>query len=327
MRKIPLILMVMCLCLMAACNAIEQNSSLFAEHDCTGSAYGVPDAMKQFSENPDTQWMAGMWVTIKNSTLLHTNSPENFEILSDPGELIQATVIVQNGLNLTQNYYLMVFADGIPVEFRIDGEPWISYPVELTPQRKPINIEFAKEFSLNLGRLDFVLLFDEDPLADHFLASYTVWIDFDKEPQYPTSLCPMVEQREGLQGSYSSGAYNAWLWNESIVPLNTDNTGPRSISLQEGETILLEAIASRPGLYRTVLIVDGIPMGFESNGKHYTYFDWKSAGIDMLQLPVELNAIPSTGSIYTITTPLDTETLSLFIVASGKIEIIANGKE
>ena len=328
MKKPRLLLFVLCLCLLTGCHSPEPDDSLSLGEDGTTSTYQMPDAMKEFAENPDTEWMAGMWLRMEGCTLLRSNSSENFEVFSDPGDLIRATVTVQNGLNKAQPYDLMVFADGLPVEFSIGGNTYRSYPVKLKPEPTSIELEFPAEFSLNLGRLDFTLLFNGNPQADYHMSSYTVWIDLDEDARIPVGLQPTVDQRGGIRDSCTGGAYHAWLWNEGVVPADIDHTGPKTLSIRDGETLLLEAIASRPGLYRTVLIVDGTPVQFESNGTRYSYLDWESAGTDMLQLPVTLTDVPdAAGSIYTITTPLDTDNMALFIIASGKIQLMQNGEE
>ena len=86
--------------------------------------------------------------------------------------------------------------------------------------------------------------------------------------------------------------------------------------------MLLEAIAAEAGVYRTVLLVNGTAIDFELDGNRYSYLDWESTGENMLQLPITLRDIPGSGSIYTITTPLSSDDLSRFIVASCKVELL-----
>ncbi|MBQ8769007.1 MAG: hypothetical protein IJZ15_05140, partial [Oscillospiraceae bacterium] len=86
-------------------------------------------------------------------------------------------------------------------------------------------------------------------------------------------------------------------------------------------------IAGLPGLYRTVFVIDGHPVDFEWNGTQYSYIDWESTGTNMLQLPIKLFNIPPSGSIYTITTPLDADALAQSITASHRIELTADGEE
>ena len=329
MKIIRFLLILLSLCFLLGCNNIVPDGSEppSTAETTENSELQMPDGMEAYAENPSVQWMAGMLVILENSEMTSGISSESFEVYADPGDVVQAKVTVQNGLDMTQRYELMVFADGLPIEFTADGKQYQSYPIDLTPQQKTVEITFDKEFDLNLGRLDFVMSFAENPKGTYHLVTYTVWVDLDTEAVQPAALIGTVEQREGLQESFTGEAYGAWFWNEDGPPDETYNAGPKEISFRNGETAILEAIAAKPGLYRTVLVVNGNPVSFESNGKEYFYLDWESTGTNMLQLPVKIENLPPSGSIYTVTTPLGADTLARPIVASGRIELTENGEE
>lgn len=329
MRKTRFLLILLSLCFLLGCNsAVPEGSEPPSTNETAeNSALQMPDGMKEYAEDPGVQWMAGMLAVLENSEMIRGISSESFEVYADPGDVVQAEVTVQNGLDMTQRYDLMVFSDGLPIEFTVDGKQYQSYPIDLTPQQKTVEITFEKEFDLNLGRLDFVMSFAGNPQGTYHLVSYPIWVDLDTEAVQPTALCGTVEQRAGLQESFTGETYGAWLWNEGVVPAETDNIGAKTISFQSKEAALLEAIAAKPGLYRTVLVVNGDPVSFESNGEQYFWLDWESTGTNMLQLPVRIADMPPSGSIYTITTPLDADALVQLIAASGRIELIENGEE
>ena len=328
MKKICLFLVVTSVCLLLGCNRYTLDHSQFHSTDTrsTTTALEMPDTMKEYTENPNVQWMAGLLVDIEDADKIEDISQERYKIPVASSGMIHATVTVQNGLKKTQRYELMVLADGVPVEFEIEGELYKAYPIDLTPQYKMIEIQLKKDFVLNLGRLDVLLSFSEDPQADYHLACYNLRIDLDDESLLPESLCTTIEQRVGVKGKYDGESYDAWIWNEGAVPTDIDNVGPRTISVQNEEEILFEAISGLPGMYRTVLVMNGHPVDFEMNGTQYAYIDWESTGTNMLQLPIQLLDVPSTGSFYTITTPLDADALAQSITASRRIELTADGE-
>ncbi len=100
--------------------------------------------------------------------------------------LSRASVTLQNGLEKVQPYYFMILADGIPVEFEINGSSYMSYALDLTAEQVTFDVKFKPEFSLNLGRLDFLLFFDGNPKSDHHMTTYTIqlrqvgWSDCQK---------------------------------------------------------------------------------------------------------------------------------------------------
>lgn len=327
MRLLRFICLGVCVYLLTSCSrTVPTNTQLQEIEISTASSaeLNMPEEMKEFAVDPRIQWMAGSVVELTNAKMIQTISENSFEVYLDPGNEVKAAIIVQNGLNKTQSFDFMVFADGVPVEFNVHNEVYTSYPIELTPWQKMFEIEFEKDFALNMGRLDFVMSYGENPQEDYHMVNYTVWIDLDEEVLQPVKLSPTVEQRTGVKGMYSGGSYNAWFWNEGTIPEDSQAVGQRTITIREQEKILLEAIASQAGLYRTVVVVNGAPVEFEVDGIRKSFLDWESTGINMLQVPITLLEEPSNGRICTITTPLTTEERAVHIVGSGMIELIAD---
>ena len=322
-------LFALCLCLLMGCTSVNQEftESPTIETTVASAELKMPESMKDLAENPDVQWMAGMLAVLDDVEMVSGISQDSFEIFTDPGDVIRATITAQNGLDLSQRFDLMVFADGVPMEFEVEGKLYRTYPMVLTQQQICVQLEFRKNFALNIGRLDFFLSLAENNRADSHMLAYTMWIDIDGEAVTPDTLFTVVDQRTGLRGTHTGGAYHSWIWNEGYFPIETDYTGPRALSIQNGETVLLEVIAAKEGMYRTVLVVNGTPSDFEVNGNRCTYVDWASTGTNMLQLPITLNDLPSSGCIYTITTPLTTEERAQFLLASGKVEFLADVEE
>ena len=330
MRIMRFVFLVVCICLLTSCSRIVPVNTQLQETEgntTSSTELNMPDAMKEFVDDSRVQWMAGMLVELTNAEIIQAISKTGFEGYSDPGNEVKVAFIVQNGLNKTQTFDLMVFADGVPVEFKMHNESYTSYSIELTPWQKMFEIEFEKEFALNMGRLDFVMSYSENPQEDYHMANYTVWIDLEGEALHPVELSTTVEQRSGVRERYSGGSYNAWFWNEGYIPADTVAVGSRSITIQDKETILLEAIASKTGLYRTVVIINGTPVEFEYQGANKSYLDWESTGTNMLQVPITLSEATSSGRICTITTPLTREYRAEHIVGSGMIELIANTED
>ena len=328
-KKVWLFLLVLFLCPLIGCsNMIQELTRPPDTENTTSSAeLKMPDSISNLVENPNVRWMVGMLAVLDDVEMVRGISQDSFEVFTEPGDIIRATITAQNGLDLSQRFDLMIFADGVPMEFEVEGKLYRTYPMVLTKQQITVKLKLRKDFALNLGRLDFVISLAENKQIDSHLLSYTMWIDLKSEPLIPDALCSVVEQRTGVQQAYAGGAYNSWLWKEGYVPLETDFAGPRTISIQDKEKVLLEAIASKEGLYRTVLVVNGSPVDFEMDGSKYSYLDWESTGTNMLQLPITLIDVPSSGSLYTITTPLTKTELAQFIRASGKTELVADTED
>lgn len=295
-----------------------------------GSVNGkeMPNAMKELVQEESVEWMAGIWVELPDYEALQRDTAPGIDVYSCTESTVQATVTLQNGLNKAQSYYLMVLADGIPVGYKIGEDTYQTYPVELTATPKVLNLELRLEFPLHLGRLDFLLLYDENPKSDYHMTTYTVWFTQEEEEQTPSMLQRTVAQREGIKDRFTNGSYGAWLWKEDAPPVSADQIGPREIAIRRGEKLLLEAIASRPGLYRTVVILDGQPVYFMLGEERHIWLDWESNGTDMLQIPIELpEDLIANGSFFTITTPLGAESIVLSNLASFKIQIVNSPRE
>lgn len=289
------------------------DSAAVAASSAPTEALEMPDEMQALLDSGSVEWMVGMWAQLTNCTKCQESIAPQIESYLNTKGTVYAEVTVQNGLDLIQQFYLMVFADGVPIEFKLDGDTYQSYPFELSEAVK-FNIEFTPEFTLNLGRLDFLLFYDGNPKSDFHMSSHTVWVEQNDEARIPTALQDTVSQRGGLVDSYSGGSYGAWLWKGETLPPEASNIGPREIELKDGEPLLFEAIASRPGVYRTVLIFDGQPVSM---------IDWESSGSDMLQLPIELLGLSDKGgSFFSVTIPLEQNAIAVSAVASSKILVV-----
>ena len=286
----------------------------------------MPDAMKAFAKNNSTEWMAGIWVDLPNCEMLPEETISGITSYANEDETIEATVTVQNGLSKPQSYFLMVLEDGLPVEYMIDGIAYFTYPIELTSSPSTLHLEFSSDFSLHMGRLDFLLFYDENPRSDYHMTTYTVWLDqedqIDREEKLPADLQTTVAQRVGVQGRFTNAAYGAWFWKGDFQIAESDQIGPREITIDQGETLLLEAIISRPGKYRTIIVLDGEPISFTVDGKTCTYVDWEADGTNMLQVPIGFSEdLVARNSIFTVTTPLGMESMTFDTLASFKIPV------
>lgn len=282
----------------------------------------MPDAMKELAQSGLTKWMAGMWVDLINCESLPEGTIPEIPAYSNGGDVIEAIVTVQNGLDQSQDYYLMVFEDGLPVEYTIEGQTYLTYPIELTSAQSSYCLEFSSDFSLHMGRLDFLLFYNEDPQSDFHMTTYTAWLDQGEAETLPDDLQPTVEQRAGIQNHFSGDSYGAWFWEGSPSLTADTHIGPREIVIDQGDTLLFEAVTVQPGKYRTVVILDGAPISFTIDGEEHKWIDWEADGTNMLQIPITLSEnISASGSIFTVTTPLGIESMPLYTLASPKIQV------
>lgn len=283
----------------------------------------MPDVMRSLAQDENVDWMAGLWVDIENYPINPTRATETIDVYEYDGGEIEAVVTVQNGLESEQDYYFMLFSDGIPIEFRIGEKYYQKQDVTLTNEPTSVELTITPLFNQNLGRLDVVLIYDEDPLADFYLTSYSLWMDQPKEAIVPVDSLATIPQRSGLRDRFLDGAYSAWVWPESAEIEEESFIAPREISISRGDEILLEVIASSDCSYRTSLFIDGNPLLFCLGNcqEESTYFDWTSHSTDMFQRSILLTeSSVCSGSFYTISIPLSTE-LSLPVLASPKIKI------
>ena len=272
--------------------------------------------------------MAGIWVSLSEYEQQWSSENLQSDTYKINGREVNARVVIQNGLNQSQAYYMIILADGIPTAFDIDGDSYTKYPLLLSNQQTELDVKMEPEFCENIGRLDFLLFYDEDPLSDYHMTSYTVKIiqnESEKTPLVPDPLCGTVVQRNGLQGLYTDGAYNAWLWEDNYVVLENDSIGSRELLINNNHSFLFEAVASKPGMYRTILLLDGVLTPFTYNGNVYRYCDWVSKEEEMLQLPIQIDLEAAKSvSFYTVSVPLDLENISPDTMASAKIQLIKN---
>lgn len=288
------------------------------------SSLEMPDEMKELIEQGQVEWMAGMQVNLENCQMKKDkNTDPSMAVYDCPNYEIHATAHLQNGLDKSQPYRFMIFADGLPVEFRVDGCAYYAFPVDLIQKGTDLEFNFSPEFPLKLGRLDFLLFYEGNPSADYHMSFQTIWMEQETAPQLPATLFQSIPEREGLKEVFQEGSYGAWLWNEGIVPGETDGISSRDgISIHSGEELLLEIANTNAGTYRTVLIINGQPVSILVDGEQHSCLDWSSNGDEMLQLSITLpEDIDIGGSFYTITTPLSIEDSSQCDFVSFRIPI------
>lgn len=215
----------------------------------------------------------------------------------------------------------MLLADGIPMKFSVEQESVLTYPINLKDTIY-LEVDFTPEFERNIGRLDFLLFFDENPEADYHMMSYTVWMEQPEGAESPSAMEETIVQREGLEESFQDNAYGAWLWKAESPPSCLDNIGSKSITVRNNEKLLLEAIAAKAGQYRTLLIADRNPVSADFAETVRDYLDWESDGSNMLQIPFRF---PDNGqeelSFFTVTIPIGENCLAEQSMASPRIMV------
>ena len=252
----------------------------------------MPEAMEELADEENIEWMAGIWVGLTDCTLLTNENSLGIDEYLCGSNSLQAEIKLQNGLAHPQPYYFMILADGLPTQFSIGSENYLSYPLSLTNKQEKIKVEISPNFSQNLGRLDFLLFYNGNAKSDFHMTTYTIFIRSNGAVQQPIQTYKTMEQRSGVKNTFSDGAFGAWLWDGAEPPASADLIGCRDIRIQQGEPLIFEAIASEPGLYRTIFIMSDHPLFFSSGGICGISIDWISHGTDMLQIPVELCEVP-----------------------------------
>lgn len=286
-----------------------------------GTGREMPEQMKELAEKENVEWMAGMWVELQDCIRREEDIAVNIDSYLYTSGLIHAGLTLQNGLDREQEYFLMLLADGIPMQFSVEEESVLTYPVNLK-DTVYLEIDFTPEFERNIGRLDFLLFFDENPESDYHMMSYTVWMEQPEGKEKPITLEKTVAQREGLEESFQENAYGAWLWKAADPPSSLDNIGSKNITVRTDEKLLLEAIAAKAGQYRTLLFTgrNFISISCEENVRDY--LDWESDGSNMLQIPF---CLPDNGqeevSFFTVTTPMGESRLAEQSMASPRIRV------
>ena len=281
----------------------------------------MPEQMKELAEEETVEWMAGMRVDLPECTRRQEDIAANVDSYLYTGDVIHAALTLQNGLIREQEYFLMLLADGIPMEFNVGEETVLAYPVNLKDSVY-LEISFLPVFERNLGRLDFLLFYDENPESDYHMMSYTVWMEQPEENEKPLVFQETIAQREGLEDSFKGNTYGAWLWKASALPSSLDNIGPKAITAESGEMLLLEVVAAGAGEYRTLLIAGRNPVFIDCGGTVHEYLDWESDGSNMLQIPFCFpDNVQEKFSFFTVTTPLGENHLVDQSMASPKIVV------
>ena len=82
----------------------------------------MPDQMKELAENEAVEWMAGMWVELENGVRAQQDIAAGIDSYLNMNDVIQANIVIKNGLDVKQPYFLMVLADGIPLDFEVEDK-------------------------------------------------------------------------------------------------------------------------------------------------------------------------------------------------------------
>lgn len=320
-------LLAICLGFFAGISSLDKNSKPHSDTE-QGAASGLimPEEMKKIAQDTDVEWMSGIWVDLPDYERQELTDETGVDTFICKDKRINATVVLQNGLEQTQPYYLLVLADGIPTNFVVENETYVKYSLMLSSQQTTLNIELEPYFCNNLGRLDFLLLYDGNPLSDYHMTGYTICLKRSSGSDdfaLPENLFSTIEQREGLLGAYEDGAYDAWLWDNRDILSKNAHSGPRELTIDSQSSITFEAVAAKAGLYRTILLLNGETIAFVSEGDTFNYCDWVSKEKEMLQIPVQMDFFSEeTAGFFTISTPLDAENISCKSLASKKIQLI-----
>ena len=270
----------------------------------------VPKEMQELANAQSVEWMAGLWAELTNYTRISEDGIPGGDIYLPKDAPISAKITLQNGLETPQPFFFLVLADGAPVEFRLGQEDYWSYPLELSGQTI-LDLVLEPEFSLGLGRLDFILFYDGNPKSLHSAVAYTVWVgQQENQPSaenLPKSLGETVERRSELREVYSGDSiYDAWLWSGAVLPGAEDVAAPSQVTPAKDGTMLLEAVANGEGIYRTVFILDGKPVEATISGETVPYLDWEASQENMLQVRISLpDPDGGTGYFLTVSTRLD----------------------
>lgn len=279
----------------------------------------IPPEMQKLAAENEVEWMAGMWAELTNCTRADEDIAENIDSYLYTEDAVTADVRVQNGIEAVQLYSLMLLADGVPVEFSIDGNTYLRYDFELE-QMTEMELEFLPEFSLHLGRLDFLLFYDGNPQGDYHMMSCTVWMEQKEEAEPADGLRETVSQRAGIRGSVEGNTSGLWLWNEDAV-LSDETAAMRVWELEAGadEKITMELVVGRAGQYRTLVFADGKPLVWEGNT---AVMEWESTGKNMLEETLQLPMTEKESySIYAVSIPLELDSITVQCIASPKTEL------
>lgn len=261
----------------------------------------------------DTVWNGGIVAELTNGKLTLDGTIPTYET---DDQTLKVHLALSGTAADSKEFCLMVLVDGVPAEFTLAGEQYTTAPLELNGKTLELDAEVPNAFSQNLGRLSFCLVYTGALNHDFLLMDSTIYVVTNGTFRDPGHLSPTAPQREGLAGAFGAGTYGAWLWRENDQP-GTWHV-EKTLHAEQGETLLLEAVAGTPGVYRTILMMDDRVIPILVDGEEVPWLNWKSDGTNMLEVPFTLpDYVPQSGCFYTITTLLtedDTPTYSSWMI-------------
>lgn len=296
--------------------------SIFSQDKTTLNS-SVPDELAEYVSNPDTKWMAGIFVDLEGYEPNDEGVYEHIDSYTHNGGEVRVNIRVVNALGRSQPFRIMVLCDGLPCQFTSEGHssPVYSYKLDISDEES-INIALTPQFDLGLDRLDIVLFGEEEDNPVFYASSYTICLSsIDSVYKTPLVNYTTVPQRESLYDTCNGDTYNGWLWNTGKDVSTEGNSCNTELYLNGDNEAIFEGLVGMSGYYRTVFFVDYLPVCTEDEKQ---YLDWKSEGKDMLSVPLEFDL--STGEkhgFFSITTNTGIQSFEHNLYVSSKIELIS----
>lgn len=199
--------------------------------------------------------------------------------------------------------YLMILNDGIPVPFSIDNTEYLSYPYTLQ-ENLSIHAYFRPDFSLNIGRIDFLFLFLVS--NDYCLGSYTVFEDLPKDSVLPEEIYPTTDVNSPT--GMDPYGYCMLSGMQASRAQNISDLSQTTVSSDDG-LFTLNARIGQASLNRSFFFAGSTPISFTLDGKERTCLDWISDENQLLHLEISANSPGEYYPFCMITVPLaDKET-------------------
>jgi hypothetical protein len=267
----------------------------------------VPEGMDEFVNNPDVEWMAGMHVLLSGCTLASKNVAENIDTYTFFDGTLIAELEIRNALNREQRFSVMVLADGIVQPFTLDDNQYDQYFLSIENMEK-LEIILQPEFSLCIGRLDFLLLYQEETECDFTMMSYTVCIEQpdNVEPVIPKHSISTVPIRKPLFGVVSGDSVMAWLWSTD-VDLMRLATGYRVLTCKKTAPIIFEAISGTSSFFVMNLYYNGEIIPVSIDDKEFNELYWNADAGTMISREIEFDHSEEGSFSVIISAPLEWE--------------------
>lgn len=281
----------------------------------------IPGEIKEYANSKDTEWMVGMWVELGNCKRLEADIANNVDSYEYHAGEISATVIMQNCKDEEQPFRLMLLADGVPTKFQVGKREYVSYCVNGLIGALQMDIVFLPEFINNLGRLDFLLLYDGNPASDFYMTSYQIWMEQSSE-YHAEDVDDAVGTTRAREKDIAHGEkYTASLRKDEANDPTCDASS-RKMTIMEDEKILLTVTGEYAGRHRIVCLADERVIDLENGSSNVWWIDWNSNGDDAYECEGNFPlGLPESFSFYTICTPIDKDKVVRPCMASYKIPI------